>query len=130
MLKISHIDHLVLTVKSIPKTVEFYHSVMGFEVVTYNKGRIALRFGRQKINLHALGKEIEPKACTPCPGAADLCFFTETEMDTILMHLDRHGVKVELGPVQRTGANGPICSVYIRDPDHNLVEIANDLPPA
>ncbi|XP_018425640.1 PREDICTED: glyoxalase domain-containing protein 5 [Nanorana parkeri] len=122
---IKHLDHLVLTVKSIEKTANFYTRVLGMEVVTFKGDRKALSFGIQKINLHEVGKEFEPKAHRPSPGSADLCLITETPLSNVLQHLQVCGVPLEEGPVSRTGAMGEITSVYFRDPDHNLIEISN-----
>ncbi|WP_256774731.1 MULTISPECIES: VOC family protein [unclassified Stenotrophomonas] len=124
---IDRLDHLVLTVADIATTCDFYQRVLGMEVIDVGAGRKALRFGMQKINLHAHGKEFEPKADRPTPGAADLCLITYATMEEILAHLDAQGVVVEEGPVQRTGATGPILSVYVRDPDANLIEVARYL---
>ena len=94
-------------------------------VETFGAGRKALRFGDQKINLHRAGYEFEPKAKRPTPGSADLCFIAKTPLAEVVAHLGRSGVAIELGPVEREGAAGPLLSVYIRDPDENLIEIAN-----
>lgn len=126
-LHIDRLDHLVLTVADIATTCDFYQRVLGMEVIDVGAGRKALRFGMQKINLHAHGEEFEPKADRPTPGAADLCLITYATMEEILAHLDARGVVVEEGPVQRTGATGPILSVYVRDPDANLIEVARYL---
>ncbi|XP_068122403.1 glyoxalase domain-containing protein 5 isoform X4 [Hyperolius riggenbachi] len=123
--QIKRLDHLVLTVKSIENTVSFYTRVLGMEVVTFKGDRKALSFGVQKINLHQVGKEFEPKAQRPSPGSADLCLITETPLSTVLQHLQVCGVPIEEGPVSRTGAIGEIQSVYIRDPDQNLIEVSN-----
>ncbi|XP_056407500.1 glyoxalase domain-containing protein 5 isoform X2 [Hyla sarda] len=122
---IKHLDHLVLTVRSIKETTRFYTRVLGMDVVTFKGDRKALTFGVQKINLHEVGKEFEPKARHPKPGSADLCLITETPLSTVLQHLQICGVPVEEGPVSRTGAVGEIQSVYFRDPDHNLIEVSN-----
>ncbi len=128
-MQIDRLDHLVLTVRDIPATCAFYERVLGMQVVTFGTGRAALHFGRQKINLHAQGHEFEPKAQTLAPGSADLCFITALPLDRVIAHLAASGVAVEEGPVQRAGAQGPIESVYIRDPDGNLIELANVLDP-
>ncbi|MEW9701710.1 VOC family protein [Paenibacillus sp. SI8] len=125
-MQISRLDHLVLTVKQIDSTCDFYSQVLGMEVVTFGEGRKALRFGQQKINLHEAGKEFEPKAKMPMSGSADLCFITDTELSDVMHHLGHCGVTIEEGPVKRTGAVAPITSVYIRDPDGNLIEISNE----
>ncbi|KFV99323.1 Glyoxalase domain-containing protein 5, partial [Eurypyga helias] len=121
---IQHLDHLVLTVKSIEDTVGFYSKVLGMEVVTFKGNRKALRFGNQKFNLHEAGKEFEPKARCPTPGSADICLITKVPLDQLLDHLKACGVIIEEGPVSRTGAVGPITSIYFRDPDENLIEVS------
>ncbi len=126
-MNISHLDHLVLTVADIETTVDFYTRLLGMQVVTFGEGRKALTFGNQKINLHQAGREFEPKAERPTPGSADLCFIVATPLEEVIAHLDAQGVAVIEGPVQRTGANGPIRSVYLRDPDLNLIELSNPL---
>ena len=125
-MRIDRIDHFVLTVRDLDATVDFYTRVLGMELVTFGPlGRKALSFGRQKINLHVAGKEFEPKAKSPGPGTADFCLITGTPLAEVQAHLASHGVPVEEGPVPRAGATGPITSVYLRDPDGNLVEISN-----
>ncbi|XP_008418296.1 glyoxalase domain-containing protein 5 [Poecilia reticulata] len=123
--EVSHLDHLVLTVKSVPDTINFYTSVLGMEVVTFKGNRKALGFGKQKFNLHQLGKEFEPKAKHPTSGSADLCLITKTPLTEVAAHLKVCGVEIEEGPVQRSGAVGSITSLYFRDPDHNLIEVSN-----
>lgn len=125
---ITRLDHLVLTVASIPSTVRFYTEVLGMREITFGTGRTALVFGTQKINLHEAGKEFEPKANHPTPGAADLCFISNTSIDSIVTKLRAHGVDIIEGPVVRNGARGPIISIYCRDPDGNLIEISNEKP--
>lgn len=124
---IDRLDHLVLTVADIDATCEFYTKVMGFSVATFGGGRKALTFGRQKINLHQQGHEYEPKAQVPTRGSGDLCFIAATSLEAVMTHLAHENVHIEEGPVDRTGATGAIRSVYIRDPDGNLIEIANYL---
>ncbi|MCQ2048748.1 ring-cleaving dioxygenase [Stutzerimonas stutzeri] len=126
-MNISHLDHLVLTVADIEKTVDFYTRVLGMQLVTFGEGRKALTFGNQKINLHQAGREFEPKAERPTPGSADLCFIVATPLDRVIAHLETQGVSIIEGPVQRTGATGPIRSVYVRDPDLNLIELSNSM---
>jgi catechol 2,3-dioxygenase-like lactoylglutathione lyase family enzyme len=126
-LHIDRLDHLVLTVADIAATCDFYQRVLGMEIVHFGEGRRALRFGLQKINLHAHGNEFAPKALRPTPGSADLCLITYATMDEILAHLHAQAVRIEDGPVQRTGATGPILSVYFRDPDGNLIEVSRYL---
>ncbi len=123
---IDHLDHLVLTVADIDTTVAFYSSALGMEVVTFGN-RKALRFGEQKINLHQAGKEFEPKAAHPTPGSGDLCFITKTPIAEVISHLKALHHLIEVDPVERTGAVGTIRSIYLRDPDLNLIEISNYL---
>jgi len=122
---IDRLDHLVLTVADIEATCDFYGRVLGMERVTFAGGRTALSFGRQKINLHPAGNEYEPKAATPAPGSGDLCFITDTPLDDVMAHLADCGVEIIEGPATKTGATGPILSVYFRDPDGNLIEVSN-----
>ena len=124
---IDHLDHLVLTVADLDVTTDFYTRVLGMQPVTFGEGRKALAFGRQKINLHQAGREFEPKAERPTPGSADLCFIVATPLEAVIAHLEQQGVAILEGPVQRTGATGPIRSVYLRDPDLNLIELSNPL---
>lgn len=124
-MKVDRIDHLVLTVQDIEATCAFYMRVLGMELVTFGENRKALRFGDQKINLHQQGREFEPKAARPTPGAADLCFLTALPLSDVILHLRACGVPLLEGPSHRTGATGPILSVYIRDPDGNLIELSN-----
>jgi catechol 2,3-dioxygenase-like lactoylglutathione lyase family enzyme len=118
------IDHLVLTVEDVEATCAFYADHLGAEVVTFGEGRPALRFGEWKINLHPAGNEYEPKAARPTPGAGDFCVTTDTPIGTVERDLREAGVEIVEGPVERTGALGPMTSVYVRDPDGNLVEVA------
>jgi len=124
-LQIESLDHLVLTVKDIPTTVDFYVGMMGVEKVEFGEERIALRFGKQKINLHQTGKEFEPKATKPCTGSADLCFIIKEPVEDMINALKDQGVIIIEGPVLRTGAMGNIVSAYFNDPDGNLIEISN-----
>ncbi|SES42420.1 VOC family protein [Psychrobacillus sp. OK032] len=124
-MNIYQLDHLVLTVKDIDITCDFYKGVLGMKVITFGDERKSLHFGQQKINLHEVGKEFEPKAKRPMSGTADLCFITDVPMSEVINQLDCYGVPIEEGPVKRTGAIGSITSVYIRDPDGNLIEISN-----
>lgn len=126
-MKISYLDHLVLTVASIENTCNFYQTVLGFEAITFKSDRKALQFGNQKINLHQQGNEFEPKALQPTPGSADLCFISDTPISEVVAHLNQLNIQIEEGPVERTGAMHPILSVYIRDPDQNLIEISNNI---
>lgn len=124
-MKLSHIDHFVITVASIEATLAFYTKVLGMNLVEFGEGRKALTFGSQKINLHEAGKEFEPKAKTPKAGSADFCLIAETPIDEVIEHLNKCSVLIEEGPIARTGATGPINSIYIRDPDGNLIEVSN-----
>ncbi len=124
-MKIKSIDHIVLTVRDIQTTVDFYQATLGMAVETLGGDRIALKFGSQKINMHQHGNEVEPKAESPTPGSGDLCFVTETPLDKAIAHVQDLGVEIIEGPVQRTGAQGPIVSFYFRDPDLNLIEVAS-----
>jgi catechol 2,3-dioxygenase-like lactoylglutathione lyase family enzyme len=123
-MRIDRIDHFVLTVLDIERTCDFYRRALGMAVIEFGNGRKALAFGRQKINLHQSGREIEPKAEAPTPGAGDFCVITDVPLDEVQFHLERNGVAIEDGPVPRTGATGPITSLYLRDPDGNLIEIS------
>ena len=118
------LDHLVLTVADVGATARFYRDVLGMEEITFGEGRTALRFGAQKINLHPAAAPFEPKAAYPRPGSADLCFLTDATLADWQAHLAAAGVAIEEGPVARTGARGPIRSIYLRDPDGNLIEIS------
>jgi catechol 2,3-dioxygenase-like lactoylglutathione lyase family enzyme len=123
--RIDVIDHLVLTVADVPATCDFYQRVLGATPITFGQGRHALQVGPQKINLHQAGKEFEPKATSPTPGSGDLCFLSYSPLHVWQAHLSLCGVEIIGGPVARTGAQGPIQSIYVRDPDGNLIEIAN-----
>ncbi len=125
MITIDYLDHLVLTVASLEATTAFYRDVLGMRVETFDDGRTALVFGGEKINLHEAGHEFEPRAARPTPGSADLCFVASTPLEAVIVHLEALGVEIVDGPVRRTGASGPILSVYVRDPDLNLIEISN-----
>jgi catechol 2,3-dioxygenase-like lactoylglutathione lyase family enzyme len=122
--EISRIDHLVLTVGNIDESCRFYSKTLGMNVVTFGEGRRALSFGQQKINLHQFGNEFEPKAYRPTPGSADICLISTTPMEQVIQHLQAVGIEILEGPVARTGAIGPILSVYFRDPDDNLIEVS------
>lgn len=122
---IDSIDHLVLTVADVEKSCAFYSKVLGMKVITFGGCRKALEFGTQKINLHQYGQEFEPHAKSPVPGSSDLCFVASVPVRDVLQHLKQLNVKVLEGPVSRTGAKGPITSIYFRDPDGNLLEISN-----
>ncbi|WP_300515846.1 VOC family protein [Aliiroseovarius sp.] len=127
-MRVTSLDHLVLTVADIGETVAFYTRVLGMQAERFQSAdgttRMALAFGVQKINLHQAGAEFEPRAAMPGPGSADLCFLTETPLADWQVHFVAHGLEVEEGPVARTGATGPILSLYLRDPDGNLIEVS------
>ncbi|WNN53664.1 VOC family protein [Hafnia alvei] len=128
MLKLSALDHLVLTVANIDKSVQFYQQVLGMGVETFgSEGRTALTFGEQKINLHAAKSPFRPHAKHPTPGSADLCFITVQPLQEVVLWVIGCGVEIIEGPVTRTGASGKISSIYLRDPGGNLIEIANRL---
>lgn len=124
-MNINHLDHLVLTVKDMDATCTFYSKALGMQITAFGNGRKALVFGSQKINLHEQGKEFEPKAGHPTPGSADLCFITNLPLTDVMTHLRSLNIGIIEGPVMRTGAKGPIVSIYLRDPDMNLIEISN-----
>jgi len=123
--KIDHIDHFVLTVADLDRTCDFYSRVLGMGVIVDSKSRRALTFGNQKINLHRTGLNFTLKAATATPGAGDFCLITKTPLEEVISHLGACGVTIEEGPVERPGAQGPMRSVYFRDPDMNLVEVSN-----
>jgi catechol 2,3-dioxygenase-like lactoylglutathione lyase family enzyme len=123
-MQIDRIDHLVLTVRDIDATCEFYSRVLGMSVVTFAGGRKALQFGEQKVNLHQSGREFDPKAARPTPGSVDVCLISAVPLSEAIGHFARCGVAIIEGPVARTGARGPIRSVYVRDPDMNLIEVS------
>jgi catechol 2,3-dioxygenase-like lactoylglutathione lyase family enzyme len=131
MLTVRRIDHLVLTCRNVKATIRFYTEVLGMKEVTFGNGRKALSFGRQKLNLHPVGQAANGKsgsvaaiAAAPTPGAIDLCLVVSEPLEAVVAHLAACGVPIDEGPVMRTGALGPIESVYIRDPDGNLIELA------
>lgn len=131
MLTIQRIDHLVLTCRDLAATIRFYTEVLGMKEVTFGAGRKALAFGQQKINLHPAGQlaqgpagSVAAIAARPVPGSADLCLIVAESPAVVAAHLAACGVPVEEGPVVRTGALGPITSIYVRDPDGNLIELA------
>ena len=123
-MRVNSLDHLVLTVKDIETTCQFYRQALGMEVVSFGTGRKALAFGAQKINLQQAGKESTLKADKPTPGSADLCFVTSLSVPEVIDHLKSCGVDLLAGPVERQGARGPMQSIYFRDPDMNLIEVS------
>ncbi|ATP50241.1 glyoxalase [Pseudomonas putida] len=124
---IDHLDHLVLTTIDVEACKDFYVRVMGMRIETFGAGRLAFCFGNQKINVHVRGQEFEPKAHLPVPGALDLCFIASVGLEQVIAHLQAQAWPIVEGPIQRTGATGPIRSVYVRDPDLNLIEISEPL---
>ena len=130
MIDIDRIDHIVLTVFDLDRTIDFYRRVLGMEPVTFAGGRRGLAFGRQKLNLHQAGREFEPKALRPSPGAIDLCFISSTPLEEVIEELKEANVTILEGPVAKTGALGPMMSVYFRDPDGNLIEVSNYTDPS
>ncbi|KAB2933714.1 MAG: VOC family protein [Candidatus Contendobacter sp.] len=124
-MQIERLDHFVLTVQDMDATISFYQTVLGMEPVTFGSGRRALVFGQSKINLHPANAPLVPHANHPVPGSADLCFVTAEAPHSVIDHLRKCGINVEEGPVPRTGALGPITSVYFRDPDSNLIEVSS-----
>lgn len=126
-MKITQLDHFVLTVKNIEKTVSFYTSVLGMKKEVFGEGRVALKFGNQKINLHTCDSNIQPSAIKATPGSADLCFLIDSPLSEAMTQVQSYGIEIIAGPVQRTGATGKILSFYLRDPDGNLIEIATEL---
>lgn len=125
---IDHLDHLVLTTIDLTACKDFYTRVMGMRLETFGNGRVAFRFGNQKINVHERGHEFEPKAHLLVPGALDLCFIASISLEAVIAHLKAETWPIIEGPVLRTGATGPIRSVYVRDPDLNLIEISEQVP--
>ena len=121
---IDHLDHLVLTTYDLDACTAFYTQVLGMSLESFGNGRLALKFGEQKINLHVRGREFEPKAHLPVPGALDLCFIASVPLDEAIARVQKAGWPIIEGPVMRTGATGPIRSIYLRDPDLNLIEIS------
>jgi len=121
---IDHLDHFVLTTAHTERCIDFYTRVLGMKFERFGEGRMALKFGVQKINLHEKGREFEPKATVALPGTLDVCFMASVPLDQVIARLAACGVPVIEGPVAKTGAQGPIRSVYVRDPDGNLVEIS------
>ena len=127
-MNIDRIDHVVMTVRNLDATCAFYSRVLAMQVVTFAGDRKALAFGRQKINLHQAGREFEPRANAAAPGTIDICLITTTPLAEVIEHLKACGVPIIEGPVLKTGATGPIRSVYFHKPDDNLIEVSNYLP--
>ena len=127
-----NIDHVVITVSDINKSIDFYSNILGMELQEFssstdNVNRKSLKFGKQKINLHEASKPFKPHAINPIPGAMDICFLSEINIDDWIKIFNKFNIKIEDGPVKKTGANGPIMSIYVRDPDKNLIEISNQI---
>ncbi|MBT5953805.1 VOC family protein [bacterium] len=122
---ISNLDHLVLTVKDIPRTVSFYTTVLKMKEITFGDNRKALTFGSQKINLHQKGDEFSPHAKAPTEGSSDLCFIAKDSLEEVIFELQKNNVEIIEGPVERTGAMFKLLSVYFRDPDGNLIEVSS-----
>ncbi len=126
-MEVTKLDHIVLTVRDIEETKLFYRTVLDMEVIVFGEGRVALRFGNQKVNLHEVGKEFDPKAQHPTPGSSDLCFVTPLALEEAMVHVQRCGVEIIEGPVSRTGAISSLLSFCFRDPSGNLIEVANEV---
>ncbi len=126
-MKVDRIDHVVLTVADLERTIAFYERALGMRALTFGDGRRALAFGDQKLNLHQAGHEFEPHARAPAPGAIDLCFTTDVPVEEVAARVRVLGIAVEAGPVAKAGARAPLRSIYFRDPDGNLIEVANEV---
>ena len=132
-MKLEKIDHVVITVKDLNKTIDFYTNILGMKLEKFlssldnNKIRYAVSFGSQKINIHEEKKPIKPNALNPSSGSMDICFISKNKINDWVHHLEKKGINIEIGPEKKTGALGPILSIYIRDPDFNLIEISNQL---
>jgi catechol 2,3-dioxygenase-like lactoylglutathione lyase family enzyme len=119
------VDHFVLTCADVAATIDFYTRALGMTAETFGAGRRALKFGEQKINLHQQGAEFEPKARLATAGSGDFCLLSDVPVAEVAAHLAAEGIEVIEGPVPKTGATGPLLSIYFRDPDGNLVEVSN-----
>ena len=132
-MKLEKIDHVVITVKNLKKTINFYTNILGMKLEKFsssldnNQIRYAVSFGSQKINIHEEKKPIKPNALNPSSGSMDICFISKNKINDWVHHLVKKGINIEIGPEKKTGALGPILSIYIRDPDFNLIEISNQL---
>ena len=132
-MKLEKIDHVVITVKNLKKTIDFYTNILGMKLEEFSLSldnkqiRYAVSFGSQKINIHEEKKPIKPNALNPSPGSMDICFISKNKINDWVHHLVKKGINIEIGPEKKTGALGPILSIYIRDPDFNLIEISNQL---
>jgi len=131
--KLEKIDHVVITVKNLRKTIDFYTNILGMKLEEFSSSldndqiRYAVSFGSQKINIHEEKKPIKPNALNPSSGSMDICFISKNKINDWVHHLVKKGINIEIGPERKTGALGPILSIYIRDPDFNLIEISNQL---
>ena len=128
-MKVQRIDHVVLTVADVERTIAFYQRVLGMTAVSFGEGRRGVAFGEQKLNLHQAGREFEPKARRPTPGAIDLCFTTDVPLEEVEAHLRSESIPIEHGPVDKVGARRALRSLYFRDPDGNLIEVSNEVGP-
>ena len=132
-MKLEKIDHLVITVKDLNKTIDFYTNILGMKLEEFYSSlnndqiRYAVSFGSQKINIHKEKKPFKPYALNPCSGSMDICFISKNKINDWIYYLEKKGINIEIGPEKKTGALGPILSIYIRDPDFNLIEISNQL---
>ena len=132
-MKLEKIDHVVITVKDLNKTIDFYTNILGMKLEKFssslknNQIRYAVSFGSQKINIHEEKKPLKPNALNPSSGSMDICFISQNKINDWMHHLEKKGINIEIGPEQKTGTLGPILSIYIRDPDFNLIEISNQL---
>ena len=126
-MRVQRIDHIVLTVADLERTIAFYERALGMKAVSFGEGRRGLAFGDQKLNLHQAGREFDPKARRPTPGAIDLCFTTDVPLEDVAAHLRRESIEIEHGPVDKVGARRALRSLYFRDPDGNLVEVSNEV---
>ena len=132
-MKLEKIDHVVITVKDVKKTIDFYTNILGMKLEKFsssldnNQFRYAVSFGSQKINIHVEIKPIKPNALNPCSGSMDICFISKNKINDWVHQLVKKGINIEIGPERKTGALGPILSIYVRDPDFNLIEISNQL---
>lgn len=123
--KLKRIDHFVLTVGDVDRSIRFYRDILGCPLINFGSGRQAVRIGQSKINFHCADSPIVPHAQTPVPGSADFCLITDSPIEEVAKEIQKKGVPIELGPVKRSGAQGEMMSVYLRDPDGNLIEIGS-----
>ena len=126
-MKVLRIDHVVLTVADLERTIAFYERVLGMTAVSFGEGRRAITFGDQTLNMHQAGREFAPRALRPTPGAIDVCFTTDVPLEEVAAHLRAQSVAIEHGPVDKIGARGALRSLYFRDPDGNLIEVSNEI---